>query len=84
MKNSIVEKLIKRVVATIAPPKKLTVSEWADQHRILSGESSSESGKYQTARTPYLKEIMDCANDNKVERIIFMKSSQVRSYRSLN
>jgi phage terminase large subunit GpA-like protein len=42
------------------PDPLLTVSEWADQHRILSSRASAEPGRYRTARTPYLREIMDC------------------------
>ena len=42
------------------PDPVLTVSEWADRHRMLSSKSSSEPGRWRTARTPYLKDIMDC------------------------
>ena len=37
----------------------MTVSEWADERRILAGEGSVEPGKFRTSRTPYLKEIME-------------------------
>ena len=40
------------------PIEELTISEWADKYRILPIESS-ESGRWRTSRTPYLKEIMD-------------------------
>jgi phage terminase large subunit GpA-like protein len=59
------------------PPPKLTVSEWADQYRYLSAESSAEPGKWQTSRTPYLREIMDAENDPDVENVVVMASSQV-------
>lgn len=62
----------------LKPPRKLTVSEWADEYRILSREASAEPGKYKTSRTPYLKEIMDCVTNHKVESVVFMKSAQVR------
>lgn len=62
----------------IAPQKKLNVSEWADQHRVLSSKSSSESGQWQTSRTPYLREIMDDLSDRSpTQRIVFVKSAQV-------
>lgn len=40
-------------------PIHLTVSEWADNFRILSSKSSSEPGRWNTKRTPYLKEPMN-------------------------
>ena len=44
----------------LRPDPLLTVSEWADQHRRLSGKAASEPGPWRTNRTPYLREIMDC------------------------
>ena len=44
----------------LAPPPILTVTEWAERHRILSGKDSSEPGPYRVARTPYAREPMDC------------------------
>ena len=35
------------------------VSVWADHHRRLSSKASSEPGKWETSRTPYMREIMD-------------------------
>jgi len=42
------------------PRPRLTVSQWADKNRILSGKSSQEAGKWRTSRTPFAREIMDC------------------------
>ena len=44
----------------IEPEKELTVSQWADEYRMLSSKASSEPGRFRTSRTPYLKEPMDC------------------------
>ena len=41
------------------PPADLTVSQWADTNRMLSGKASSEPGPWRTDRTPYLRQIMD-------------------------
>ena len=41
------------------PDADLTVSEWANAHRWLSSRASAEPGRYRTARTPYLRAIMD-------------------------
>ena len=55
-----------------------TVTEWANEYRFLSSVSSSEPGKWQTERTPYLQEIMDCLSPNHpCERVVFMKGAQV-------
>ncbi|HZP21445.1 MAG TPA: phage terminase large subunit family protein [Bauldia sp.] len=62
----------------LRPDPVLTVSEWADQHRRLSGRASSEPGPWRTSRTPYLKAIMDCLSAvSPVERVVFMKGAQV-------
>ncbi len=56
----------------------LTVSDWADQHRWLSSRASAEPGRYRTARTPYLREIMDALSPrHPAQRISFMKAAQV-------
>ena len=64
--------------AGLKPDTRLTVSEWADEHRILPMKSAKEAGRWRTARTPYLKEIMDCLSpSSSVERVAFMKGAQV-------
>lgn len=61
----------------IAPEPLLTVSEWADRHRILP-DLAAEPGPWRTARVPYLREIQDCLSvSNPVERVVFMKGSQI-------
>src|SRR5437763_4813282 len=62
----------------IRPEVQLRVSEWSDAHRRLPKKSSAEPGPWRTARTPYLREIMDCmSTTSDVEEIVFMKSAQV-------
>lgn len=62
----------------IRPKEPLTVSEWSDANRIISGEGGSERGRWKTSRTPYLREIMDClSEDSPVKKVVFAKSSQV-------
>jgi phage terminase large subunit GpA-like protein len=62
----------------LTPDPLLTVSEWADQHRMLSSKSSAEPGRWRTSRTPYLKDIMNCLSPaSPVERVVFMKGAQV-------
>jgi phage terminase large subunit GpA-like protein len=62
----------------LTPDPLLTVSEWADRHRVLSSKASSEPGRWRTSRTPYLREIMDCLSPTSpVERVVFMKAAQL-------
>ena len=62
----------------LTPDPLLSVSEWADRHRVLSSKASSEPGRWRTSRTPYLREIMDCLSPTSpVERVVFMKGAQV-------
>ena len=62
----------------IRPDPDLTVSQWADQHRWLSSRASAEPGRYRTARTPYMREIMDALSPvSPVQRVVFMKAAQV-------
>jgi phage terminase large subunit GpA-like protein len=56
----------------------LTISEWADQFRILSAVSSSEPGRWRTSRTPYLREPMDALTpSHPAERVVVMKGAQI-------
>ncbi len=60
------------------PDADLTVSQWADAHRWLSSRASAEPGRYRTARTPYLRAIMDALSPNHpAQRVSFMKAAQV-------
>jgi len=62
----------------IRPDPDLTVSQWADRHRWLSSRASAEPGRYRTARTPYMREIMDALSPvSPVQRVVFMKAAQV-------
>lgn len=62
----------------LRPDPLLTTSEWADAHRILSQRASSEPGEWRTARTPYLREIMDCLSvQSPVREVWFQAATQV-------
>lgn len=70
-------KTIKPALEYFKPPEKLTVDEWADKYRILSPESSAESGPWRTERTLYLKEPMRAFTDSKVHTITMVAGSQI-------
>jgi phage terminase large subunit GpA-like protein len=76
-KRNDTESLFRDIARIVAPPPKLTVSEWADLYRRLSSESSAEPGQWRTDRAPYQREIMDAINDPEVDTIVIMSSAQV-------
>ena len=62
----------------LTPDPALTVSEWADRHRVLSPRASAEPGRYRADRTPYMRAITDALSPtHSARRIVVMKSAQV-------
>ena len=62
----------------LRPPAAMTVSEWADANRILSGKGSAEKGPWRTSRAPYLREPMDCLSpSNPTRRVALVFGSQM-------
>lgn len=60
------------------PPANLTVSQWADRNRMLSGKASSEPGPWRTDRTPYLRQIMDdLSARSTVQEVVVMFAAQL-------
>lgn len=58
-------------------PPKLTLSEWANEHLMLSAEDASEPGKYSTSRAPYQRGILDAISNSLNSEIVIMSSAQV-------
>ncbi len=59
-------------------PAAVTVSQWADTHRMLSGKASSEPGPWRTDRTPYLRQIMDdLSARSSVQEVVVMFAAQL-------
>lgn len=66
------------LLAGLKPPPDMTISQWAEEYRILSGSASSEPGRWSNARTPYLVEIMDeLSPQSPATDVVFMKGSQI-------
>lgn len=62
----------------LKPDPILTVSQWADKHRILSTKTSAEPGQWRTSRTPFLREIMDNLSVTSLyTEITLMKGTQI-------
>jgi phage terminase large subunit GpA-like protein len=53
---------------SLAPRRPITVSAWADTHRILSRKTSPEPGRWRTERNPILREPMDALSDRSTVR----------------
>lgn len=68
--------LIRDTYAMFRPPALQTVSEWADENRMLVSESSSEPGRWRTERAPYQREIMDSFTQTGIWKIVIMASAQ--------
>lgn len=68
--------------ATLRPPPKLSLSEWADRHFRLSAESAAEPGRWRTL--PYQRGIMDAITDPSVVRVTWMKSARVGATKVMN
>ncbi|PZF78240.1 phage terminase large subunit family protein [Aestuariivirga litoralis] len=61
----------------LTPDPLMTVAEWADSYRMLSGRAAAEAGRYRTSRTPYMREIMEnLSPSSPIERVVFMKAAQ--------
>jgi len=62
----------------VRPDRDYTVSEWSDEHRVLSPVASSEPGRWRTDRTPYLREIMDVLSpSHPCTEVDFVKGTQI-------
>lgn len=72
------------MLKSVAPPPKLTVSEWADRYRKLSSENAAEPGQWRTDRAPYQREIMDSVTEPGIEQIVIMSSSQIGKSEIIN
>ena len=73
-----IARLRRAQAAALRPEVSLTVSAWADAHRILSTAETGEPGKWETSRTPYLREIMDCLSATRPEtRVVVMKGARI-------
>lgn len=72
-KNQKVSSLVSIMNEALKPPKKISVSDHAEQERYLSRESSSQSGRWKNVG--FQKEMQDAVRAGKT--VVFMTSSQV-------
>lgn len=67
---------IMAALPALRPRKHLPVSVWAEKYRILP-DGNAIPGPWSNSVTPYLVEIMDAFSNEDVEKIVFVKPTQV-------
>lgn len=72
------------ILAAFRQPRRLTVSQWADEHRVLDERFAAEAGRWRTDRAPYAREWMDSATCKWVRRVSIMASTQVGKTEAAN
>lgn len=64
---------LRSMARAIAPRKRMLVSDWADNNRVLSTKGSSIAGQWRTSRNPPLREPMDaCSSKSGVRDVSLM------------
>lgn len=76
--------LDKALKETMKPPPKLSISEWADEYRQLSSESSAEAGRWSTSRAEYQRGMMDAVSDKNIETVVLMTAAQIGKTELIN
>lgn len=71
------ENLLDRSFLKLIPDAIMSVSEWAGKYRYMSQSETSRPGPWRNEIVPYLADIMDALNREGVEKIIFLKPTQV-------
>lgn len=76
MKKHTIE-LFEKIFKVLEPTPDITLSQWADKYRRISSESGSQSGRWDTSRAPWQREIMDAITDIFVEKVVVMSAAQM-------
>jgi hypothetical protein len=61
--------------SNLAPPLRLTLSQWVERHAVLSRQTSAQTGRFRAYA--YQTGILDAVTDPAVTRITVMKSARV-------
>lgn len=59
------------------PLKRLKLSDWAEQNRVLSSATASAPGPFRLDYVPYMREIMDAISDPRVREVVILKSARL-------
>lgn len=71
------ENLLDRSFLKLIPDATMRVSQWAEKYRYMSQSETSRPGPWRNEIVPYLADIMDALNREGIEKIIFLKPTQV-------
>ena len=71
-------------LSVLEPPPDLTVSQWAEEHRMLPEASASRGSKWRNDTAPYLAGVMDATVEPGVSKIALMKSAQSGGSEAIN
>lgn len=63
--------------ATLKPTPKLTLTEWADEYRMLPAESAAEPGRWKTSRVAVARGPMEAVTDPAVHTVTVMCCTQL-------
>lgn len=73
--DKLIQSIKAKALTFLNPPPDLTVSDWANQNRII--KFGSRQGPFDVAYTPYLKRVLDAFTDPEVKMITLMYSAQL-------
>lgn len=76
MKKATVD-LFQRIFSVLKPPPDMTLSEWADEYRVLPQGASALPGRWKTDNAPYQREIMDAITDISIQKVVIMSGAQI-------
>lgn len=71
------ELLRRTAAAALAPRAQTPMDAWADEHRRIPERYGGRPGRWSTAYTPYLREIMRCLSSADYDEVTLMKGSQI-------
>lgn len=69
-------RMLREIMAMLAPPPNMKVSEWAEANRYLTTETSSGTGRWKCSKAPYQTEIMNAFTQRGVREIVMMSCAQ--------
>ena len=67
----------RRFLEALAPQRRWTPAEWAENCRVLGPDETSEPGPYSFDRTPYWKFVLNLMTRPGIEEIIVCKGAQI-------
>ena len=69
--------IIRKAAKNLRPPPDYKLSEWSDNYSTMQAEDSAVSGRWKTSVAEYQRGIMDSYNEEGIEKIICMTSTQI-------